>query len=158
MTVYARPGTSGSAMSFQSRYENFIGGQWVPPAGGGYFENPTPVTGEVFCEVARSTEADIEKALDAAHAVAPGWGKTAPGERAVLLNKIADRIEAAAFDWVTPEDHEALRESLRELLRGLRERGPLVKAPSTAKRPAAKAPFRPAVARRTPAPSVKAGA
>ncbi|PND59708.1 aldehyde dehydrogenase [Mycobacterium sp. ENV421] len=94
MPVFARPGTSGSAMSFQSRYENFIGGEWTAPVGGQYFENPTPVTGEVFCEVARSTEADIEKALDAAHAAAPGWGKTSAGERAVILNKIADRIEA----------------------------------------------------------------
>ncbi|WP_431234993.1 aldehyde dehydrogenase [Mycolicibacterium psychrotolerans] len=94
MPVFARPGTSGSAMSFQSRYENFIGGEWTAPAGGQYFENPTPVTGEVFCEVARSTDADIEKALDAAHAAAPGWGKTSAGERAVILNKIADRIEA----------------------------------------------------------------
>ncbi|WP_445167167.1 aldehyde dehydrogenase [Mycolicibacterium sp. Dal123E01] len=93
MTVYARPGT-GSTMAFQSRYENFIGGEWTPPVGGQYFENPTPVTGEVFCEVARSTDADIELALDAAHAAAPAWGKTSPGERAVILNKIADRIEA----------------------------------------------------------------
>ncbi|MEZ0358750.1 aldehyde dehydrogenase [Mycobacterium sp. SA01] len=94
MPVFARPGTSGSAMSFQSRYENFIGGEWTAPVGGQYFENPTPVTGEVFCEVARSTDADIELALDAAHAAAPGWGKTSAGERAVILNKIADRIEA----------------------------------------------------------------
>ncbi|BBX10118.1 aldehyde dehydrogenase [Mycolicibacterium aichiense] len=94
MPVFARPGTSGSAMSFQSRYENFIGGEWTAPVGGQYFENRTPVTGEVFCEVARSTEADIEKALDAAHAAAPGWGKTSAGERAVILNKVADRIEA----------------------------------------------------------------
>ncbi|KAA0110772.1 aldehyde dehydrogenase [Mycolicibacterium sp. P1-5] len=94
MTVFARPGASGSQMSFQSRYENFIGGEWTAPAGGQYFENPTPVTGEVFTEVARSTDADIEKALDAAHAAAPAWGKTSPGERAVILNKIADRIEA----------------------------------------------------------------
>ncbi|GAY14705.1 aldehyde dehydrogenase [Mycobacterium sp. shizuoka-1] len=93
MTVYARPGT-GSTMSFQSRYENFIGGEWVAPVGGQYFENPTPVTGEVFCEVARSTDADIELALDAAHAAAPGWGKTSAADRAVILNKIADRIEA----------------------------------------------------------------
>ncbi len=63
--------------------------------GGLYFENRTPVTGEVFCEVARSTDADIELALDAAHAAAPGWGgKTSAAERAVILNKIADRIEA----------------------------------------------------------------
>ncbi|NTY60951.1 aldehyde dehydrogenase family protein, partial [Mycolicibacterium sphagni] len=93
MTVYARPGT-GSTMAFQSRYENFIGGDWVAPVGGQYFENRTPVTGEVFCEVARSTDADIDKALDAAHAAAPAWGKTSAAERAVMLNKIADRIEA----------------------------------------------------------------
>lgn len=59
-------------MAFQSRYENFIGGEWVAPLGGLYFENPTPVTGEVFCEVARSTDADIDLALDAAHAAASG--------------------------------------------------------------------------------------
>ncbi|SBS76920.1 Acetaldehyde dehydrogenase 2 (Acetaldehyde dehydrogenase II) (ACDH-II) [uncultured Mycobacterium sp.] len=93
MTVYARPGT-GSTMAFQSRYENFIGGEWVAPVGGRYFENRTPVTGEVFCEVARSTDADIELALDAAHAAAPGWGKTSAAERALILNRIADRIEA----------------------------------------------------------------
>ena len=94
MTVYARPGTEGSLMSFAARYENFIGGEWVAPVGGQYFENRTPVTGEVFCEVARSTEADIDKALDAAHAAAPAWGKTSAAERALVLNKIADRIEA----------------------------------------------------------------
>ncbi|MCX2931076.1 aldehyde dehydrogenase, partial [Mycobacterium sp. CVI_P3] len=66
MTVYARPGADGSVMSFQTRYDNFIGGEWTPPVGGEYFENPTPVTGEVFCEVARSTGADIDVALDAA--------------------------------------------------------------------------------------------
>src|SRR6201998_1791613 len=94
MTVYARPGTEGSLMSFQARYDNYIGGQWVAPAQGRYFENPSPVTGQAFCEVARSTEADIDVALDAAHAAAPAWGKTPPSERAVILNKIADRIEA----------------------------------------------------------------
>ncbi|HUE34680.1 MAG TPA: aldehyde dehydrogenase [Mycobacterium sp.] len=94
MTVYARPGTEGSLMSFQARYDNYIGGQWVAPAQGRYFENPSPVTGQTFCEVARSDEADIEQALDAAHAAAPAWGKTSPSERAVILNKIADRIEA----------------------------------------------------------------
>ncbi|MGY4710751.1 aldehyde dehydrogenase, partial [Mycolicibacterium sp. CBM1] len=94
MTVFARPGSEGSLMSFLGRYENFVGGQWVAPVGGQYFENPSPVTGEVFCEVARSTAADIELALDAAHGAAAGWGKTSAGERAVILNKIADRIEA----------------------------------------------------------------
>src|SRR5574337_811854 len=94
MTVYARPGAEGSLMSFESRYGNFIGGEWVAPAGGEYFENLTPVTGQPFCEVARSTAVDVDKALDAAHAAAPAWGKTAPARRAAILNKIADRIEA----------------------------------------------------------------
>jgi aldehyde dehydrogenase len=81
-------------MSFPSRYENFIGGQWVAPAGGDYFEALSPVNGQPFCDVARGTAADIEMALDAAHAAAPAWGKTSVAERAVILNKIADVIEA----------------------------------------------------------------
>src|SRR5437868_3254200 len=93
MPVFARPGSAGSLMSYESRYGNFIGGEWVAPAQGRYFENPTPVTGEPFCEIPRSDETDIEKALDAAHAAAPGWGKTSPAERAAILNKIADRID-----------------------------------------------------------------
>ena len=115
MTVYARPGAEGSLMSFQPRYDNYIGGEWVAPAQGRYFENPTPVTGEVFCEVARSDEADIETALDAAHAAAPAWGKTSPAERAVILNKIADRIEenlesiAVAASW---DNGKPVRETL----------------------------------------------
>ena len=94
MAVFSRPGSTDALMSFQTRYENFIGGQWTPPVSGQYFENPTPVTGETFCEVARSTEADVELALDAAHAAAPGWGKTSAAGRALVLNRIADRIEA----------------------------------------------------------------
>jgi len=85
MTVYARPGTAGALMSFQSRYDNFIGGEWVAPVGGRYFENSTPVTGQTFCEVPRSDEADVDKALDAAHGAAPSWGKTAPAQRAAIL-------------------------------------------------------------------------
>src|SRR4051794_30192448 len=94
MTVYANPGTDGSVASYKSRYENWIGGEWVAPVKGRYFENPSPVNGKTFCEVARSGAEDIELALDAAHAAAPGWGKTSVAERAVVLNKIADRIEA----------------------------------------------------------------
>ena len=115
MTVYARPGTEGSLMSFQDRYDNYIGGQWVAPAQGRYFENSSPVTGQPFCEVARSDEADVEKALDAAHAAAPAWGKTSPAERAVILNKIADRIEenlesiAVAESW---DNGKPVRETL----------------------------------------------
>ena len=83
MTVFPRPGSAGALMSYESRYDNFIGGEWVAPAKGRYFENPTPVTGQTFCEVARSDGADIDKALDAAQAAAPAWGKTAPAERPV---------------------------------------------------------------------------
>ncbi len=96
MTVFSRPGSAGALMSYESRYQNFIGGQWVAPVHGRYFENPTPVTGQPFCEVPRSDAADIDKALDAAHAAAPGWGKTAPAERAAILNMIADRIDKNA--------------------------------------------------------------
>ncbi|GAB4097086.1 hypothetical protein GCM10028787_25610 [Brachybacterium horti] len=78
MTVYARPGTEGAKVSFRSRYENYIGGQWVPPTKGEYFQNPTPVTGEVFTEVARSTAEDVELALDAAHAAAPPGTRPPP--------------------------------------------------------------------------------
>jgi aldehyde dehydrogenase len=94
MAVYVPPGRSGSIVSYESRYDNWIGGERVAPAKGQYFENPSPVTGQPFCEVARSTAADIELALDAAHAAAPGWGRTSVGERANILNKIADRMEA----------------------------------------------------------------
>jgi len=75
------------------KYDNYIGGEWVAPVRGQYFTNPTPVTGRPLCEVARSTAEDIEKALDAAHAAKAGWAKTSPAARAVILNKIADRIE-----------------------------------------------------------------
>jgi aldehyde dehydrogenase len=92
-------------MSFAPRYENYIGGEWVAPNAGRYFENPSPITGQPFCEIPRSDETDIEKALDAAHAAAPAWGKASPAERAGVLNKIADRIEenleaiAVAESW-----------------------------------------------------------
>ena len=94
MTVFAAPGTAGSAISVESRYENFIGGDWVPPSKGEYFENFSPVNGKVFTEIARSTGEDIELALDAAHGAKHSWGKTSAAERANILNKIADRMEA----------------------------------------------------------------
>ncbi|HEV7438814.1 MAG TPA: aldehyde dehydrogenase family protein, partial [Methylobacterium sp.] len=78
---------------FSARYENFIGGKWVAPVAGRYFENTSPITGKVVCEVARSDAQDIDKALDAAHAAKDAWGRTAPGERARILNQMADRME-----------------------------------------------------------------
>ena len=84
----------GVANPFKARYDNFIGGRFVPPVQGQYFENISPITGQVFCEVARSTAEDIELALDAAHAAKKAWGKTSLADRSNILNKIADRIEA----------------------------------------------------------------
>jgi aldehyde dehydrogenase len=94
MTVYAAPGTAGALIDFKPRYEHFIGGEWVKPVGGAYFENISPVNGKPFTEVARGTAADIDAALDAAHAAAPAWGRTSAAHRAGILNAIADRIDA----------------------------------------------------------------
>ncbi|MDS1269618.1 aldehyde dehydrogenase family protein [Lipingzhangella sp. LS1_29] len=115
MAVYAQPGTPGSPVSFKSRYDNWIGGTWAAPAQGRYFENPSPVNGTTFTEVAQSTAEDIDRALDAAHQAAPAWAATSVAERAVLLNKIADRIEdnldmlAVAETW---ENGKPIREAL----------------------------------------------
>ncbi len=90
---------------FASKYENFIGGKWVEPKSGRYFDNISPVNGQVLCRIARSDAADVEAALDAAHAAKDAWGKTSPAERALILNRIADRMEenlpqlAAAETW-----------------------------------------------------------
>ncbi len=78
---------------FQSRYGNFINGKFTDPVNGRYFENTSPITGHVICEIARSDSADVDLALDAAHAAKDAWGKTSPAHRAVILNKIADRFE-----------------------------------------------------------------
>jgi aldehyde dehydrogenase len=102
-------------VSVQDRYGNFIGGEFVPPSKGGYFENPSPVNGKPFTEVARSTAEDIELALDAAHGAKHSWGRTSAAERAVILNKIADRIEAnleALAIAETWENGKPIRESL----------------------------------------------
>ncbi|MDP9092864.1 MAG: aldehyde dehydrogenase [Actinomycetota bacterium] len=115
MTVYSAPGQSGSPVTVESRYENFIGGDWVAPSKGDYFENPSPVTGRSFTEVARSTGEDVDRALDAAHGAKRAWGKTSVAERAVILNKIAERIEenlemlAIAETW---DNGKSVRESL----------------------------------------------
>ncbi|KZE40246.1 aldehyde dehydrogenase [Bhargavaea cecembensis] len=113
--VYAKPNTEGAKVNFREKYDNYIGGQWVPPAKGEYFDNITPVTGQVFTKVARSTEEDIEKALDAAHAAKDAWGKTSVQERSRILLKIADRMEenieklAVAETW---DNGKAIREPL----------------------------------------------
>jgi aldehyde dehydrogenase len=115
MAVYAQPGQPGSPTTFAARYDHWIGGRRVAPVKGQYFENPTPVTGQTFCEIARGTAEDIEAALDAAHAAAPAWGKTSAGDRANILNRIADRMEqnlemlAVAESW---DNGKPIREAL----------------------------------------------
>ena len=83
-----------TAAPFEASYDNFIGGTWRPPVNGRYFDNPSPVNGRILCRVARSDARDIDLALDAAHAAKESWGRTSPADRALLLNRIADRIEA----------------------------------------------------------------
>ena len=78
---------------YATRYDNFIGGKWTPPLAGRYFDNPSPVDGLKLCEVARSDAGDVEAALDAAHAAKDAWGRTSAAERALILNRIADRME-----------------------------------------------------------------
>ncbi|MGM7635149.1 aldehyde dehydrogenase [Bacillus sp. Hm123] len=113
--IYAQPGQADAKVSFKKRYDNWINGEWTPPVNGEYFSNVTPVTGGAFCEVARSQEEDVERALDAAHAAKEAWGKTSPTERAIILNKIADRMEenlemlAVAETW---DNGKAVRETL----------------------------------------------
>jgi aldehyde dehydrogenase len=91
--IYAAPGAVGAKVQFKSKYENFIGGKWVAPVKGGYFDVITPISGRVYTKAPRSTAEDVELALDAAHAAAEKWGRTPAAERANLVMKIADRIE-----------------------------------------------------------------
>jgi aldehyde dehydrogenase len=103
------------SITFRARYENYIGGMWVAPVSGVYFDDVTPITGEPFCEVPRSGAADIELALDAAHAAKDGWARTSIAQRSILLNQIADRMEenlstlALAESW---DNGKPIREAM----------------------------------------------
>jgi len=115
LTIYAPPGSPNSVVTVATRYENFIGGEWVAPVKGQYFQNSTPVTGQVFTEIARSTSDDVELALDAAHGAKHAWGKTSAADRALVLNRIADRLQenleplAIAETW---DNGKPIRETL----------------------------------------------
>jgi aldehyde dehydrogenase len=85
--------TLNSRVALRPRYDNFIGGEWVAPVDGQYFDNNSPITGKPVCQIARSQAADVELALDAAHKAFEAWSRTAPAQRAAVLNKIADRME-----------------------------------------------------------------
>lgn len=112
---YANPNTEGSKVQFKAQYENFIGGEWVAPVKGEYFDDISPVDGKPFAKVPDSTAEDIELALDAAHKAKDAWGKTSPTERSNILLKIADRLEAnlellaVAETW---ENGKPVRETL----------------------------------------------
>jgi aldehyde dehydrogenase len=105
-TAYDAPGASGSPVVLRERYDNFIGGEWIPPTTGEYRGNVTPSTGEVFCEVAHSGAQDIELALDAAHAAKEEWGQRSPAERAAVLNDVADAIDENAEMLAIAESYE----------------------------------------------------
>jgi len=105
-TTFAAPGEPGSPVELKERYDNFVGGEWVAPTTGEYRENPTPSTGETFCEVAHSGAADIEVALDAAHAAKGAWGRQSPTERAAVLNAVADAIDENLEMLAVAESYE----------------------------------------------------
>ncbi|WP_028670405.1 acetaldehyde dehydrogenase ExaC [Saccharospirillum impatiens] len=113
--LYSHPGQPDSPVSVKTRYGNFIGGKWVEPVKGQYFDNVSPVTGDIFCQIPRSGAEDIELALDAAHAAKEGWGKMSVTARSNILLKVADRLEqnlemiAIAETW---DNGKAVRETL----------------------------------------------
>jgi len=104
--AYAAPGQAGSPVDLKDRYDNFIGGAWVPPTTGEYRANVTPGTGQPFCEVASSGAADIELALDAAHAAKDAWARRSPAERAAVLSAVADALEANREMLAVAESYE----------------------------------------------------
>ena len=113
--IYAAPDAPGAIHTYKARYDNFIGGEWLAPAKGEYFDVISPVNGKTYTQVARSTAEDIERALDAAHAAADKWGRTSAGERANVLLKVADRLEAnlELLAWAeTVDNGKPIRETL----------------------------------------------
>ncbi len=104
--LYAYPNTENSTVQFREKYDNFINGEWIAPADGEYFDNASPINGKTICQVARSKAADIEIALDAAHAAKEAWGKTSVTERSNILLKLADSIEANLENIAIAECYE----------------------------------------------------
>ncbi len=113
--LYALPGSADAKVQYKSKYDNFIGGKWVAPVKGEYFDVITPITGKPYTQAARSGAEDVELALDAAHAAADKFGRTPAAERANLLLKIADRLEANIEKLAyaeTVDNGKAIRETL----------------------------------------------
>ena len=115
MNVMVGDQQDGLVAPFAARYDNFIGGRWVAPVNGRYFDNVSSINGKVVCQCARSDAADIELALDAAHAARVAWGNTSAAERALILTRIADRMEANLEKLATAEtwdNGKPIRETL----------------------------------------------
>ena len=104
--LYAYPNTENSPVQFRKKYDNFINGEWVAPIDGEYFDNSSPIDGKTFCQIARSKAADVEAALDAAHAAKDAWGKTSVTDRSNMLLKLADGIEANLEAIAIAESYE----------------------------------------------------
>lgn len=83
----------GVTIPYKAKYDNYIGGKWVAPVKGEYFDVISPITGKNYTKAARSSAEDIDLALDAAHAAADDWGKMSTTARSNILLKVADRIE-----------------------------------------------------------------
>ncbi|MDE1464383.1 aldehyde dehydrogenase family protein [Spartinivicinus poritis] len=113
--IYQKPGSENALINVKARYTNYINGDWKAPVKEQYLQNISPVTGEVYCEIPRSTAEDIDLALNAAHQAKLAWRNTAVTERANLLLKAADRIEqhtkklALIETW---DNGKAIRETL----------------------------------------------
>ncbi|MHC0551978.1 acetaldehyde dehydrogenase ExaC [Salinicoccus sp. CNSTN-B1] len=109
------PHKKDAQYKIKTQYENFIGGEWVPPVKGDYFENESPVIGEKVSKVPRSTKEDVDKAVEAAHKAHAEWGLTSPTERSNILLRIADRVEQNLEELAvleTFENGKAVRETL----------------------------------------------
>jgi aldehyde dehydrogenase len=134
--LYAAPNTPGAKVEYRKQYGNFINGEFRDPIKGQYFYVVTPITGKAYTQAARSTAEDVELALDAAHAAAPKWAAVPPAERANILLKIADRLEANLEKLAyaeTVDNGKPMRETLdRKSTRLNSSHNPASRMPSSA--------------------------
>ncbi|MCP4883763.1 MAG: aldehyde dehydrogenase [Flavobacteriales bacterium] len=106
---------SYSKPKFKEKYENFINGKFVEPVGGEYFDNPSPIDNSLIAKYPRSQKEDIDHAVAAANAAKDAWGNTSVTERAALLNKVADILEANLEEFAlveTCDNGKAIRETV----------------------------------------------
>ena len=101
--------------TFRAKYDNYIGGKFIAPTAGNYFDVISPIDGKVFTQAAHSTKEDLTLAIDAADEAFKTWGKTSVTERSIILNKIAQVIEDNLEYIATVEtidNGKAIRETL----------------------------------------------